>query len=513
MRSTSTRLTVAALALHALLAPSLALATTAPRQSTPEASDAAPSKPARKTAECAAGGFSIEHEPTWLTQIEGSMVLLIPSLDAVDEQDPEFYAVSSTDCADPARLTDDAGFDALLLASFQGASKLVRKGAVERRADGIMTASYEATDEAGQTRPVCVACRAVGGKMVTVLALSTEKSIARRTAAATTLAAGVRALGAASSTDAAAKPAQATDVHEGDRNTKPNGNTDGKNPVKPTGEVAADGTKETLNEIGGYGFRHDAKWRVERDGPTTTVLPDVPLVEGQLPEFYALTSVAWDDPSPLANGETALKAARALLATDEIAREGDVEKLPGGGVVVRSSVPTADGGRMQVRVIARAEKGRLVGVGILAMEKDIARNEKIARDIFATVRFIPVKEVVGAADAAFIGTWSTEEVLSAGGGFDAGGSATMVTERILDLAADGRYAISSRSAGGGPGATFDAPAEVVQRGTWSVTRDGDRATLQLRSADGSLNAVACALFEGKLVLGPSGQRKFFTRAR
>lgn len=513
MRHTSPCLTVAAIALHVLLAPSLALATTAPQQSTPESSDAAPSKPSRKTAECTAGGFAIEHEPTWLSQIEGAMVLLIPSLDAVDEQDPEFYAASSTDCADPAKVADDAGFDALLLASFQGASKLVRKGAVERRADGILTANYEATDEAGQTRPVCVACRVVGGKMVTVLALCSDKSIASRTAAATTLAAGVRALGTASSTDAAAKPAEGTDMKDGNPDTRTNGNTVGKTPSKPNGEVAADGTKETLNEVGGYGFRHDAKWRVEREGPTTTVLPDVPLVEGQLPEFYALTSVAWDDPSPLTNGETALKAARALLATDEIARDGDVEKLPGGGVVVRSSVPTADGGRMQVRVIARAEKGRLVGVGILAMEKDIARNEKIARDIFATVRFIPVKEVVGAADAAFIGTWSTEEVLSAGGGFDAGGSATMVTERILDLAADGRYTISSRSAGGGPGATFDSPAEVVQRGTWTVTREGDRATLNLRSSDGGTTPVACALFEGKLVLGPAGQRKFFTRVR
>ncbi|MCE2883383.1 MAG: hypothetical protein LW806_00585 [Planctomycetaceae bacterium] len=508
MRHTSPRLFVATIALNALLAPSLAFAMTT-AQSTPASSDAAPSKPSRKTAECTAGGFAIEHEPTWLSQIEGAMVLLIPSLDAVDEQDPEFYAASSTDCADPAKVADDAGFDALLLASFQGASKLVRKGAVERRADGILTANYEATDEAGQTRPVCVACRVVGGKMVTVLALCTDKSIASRTAAATALAASVRAIGAASPTDAAAKPAGRTDMQDGDAN----GKTDGKTPAKTTGEVAADGTRETLNEIGGYGFRHDAKWRVEQQGPTTTVLPAVPLVEGQLPEFYALTSVAWDDPSPLANGETALKAARALLATDEIAREGDVEKLPGGGVVVRSSVPTADGGRMQVRVIARAEKGRLVGVGILAMEKDIARNEKIARDIFATVRFIPVKEVVGAADAAFIGTWSTEEVLSAGGGFDAGGSATMVTERILDLAADGRYTISSRSAGGGPGATFDSPADVVQRGTWTVTREGERATLNLRSSDGGTTPVACALFEGKLVLGPAGQRKFFTRVR
>jgi hypothetical protein len=505
MRFTSPRLFFATIAVSALLAPSLACAVTT-MQSTPASSDAATSKPSRKTAECAAGGFTIEHEPTWLAQIEGAMVLLIPSLDAVDEQDPEFYAASSTDCADPTKVADDAGFDALLLASFQGASKLVRKGAVERRADGILTANYEATDEAGQTRPVCVACRVVGGKMVTVLALSTDKSVARRTATATALAASVRAIGA---TDAAAKPAGGDGMQDGNAN----GLTDRKATAKTTDEVAADGTKETLNEIGGYGFRHDAKWRVEQQGPTTTVLPTVPLVEGQLPEFYALTSVAWDDPNPLANGDTALKAARALLATDEIAREGDVETLPGGGVVVRSSVPTADGGRMQVRVIARAEKGRLVGVGILAMEKDIARNEKMARDIFATVRFIPVKEVVGAADAAFIGTWSTEEVLSAGGGFDAGGSATMVTERILDLAADGRYAISSRSAGGGPGATFDAPAEVVQRGTWSVTREGDRATLQLRSADGSLNAVPCALFEGKLVLGPSGQRKFFTRVR
>lgn len=104
-------------------------------------------------------------------------------------------------------------------------------------------------------------------------------------------------------------------------------------------------------------------------------------------------------------------------------------------------------------------------------------------------------------------------MLSAGGGFDAGGSATMVTERILDLAADGRYTISSRSAGGGPGATFDSPAEVVQRGTWTVAREGERATLNLRSSDGGTTPVACALFEGKLVLGPAGQRKFFTRVR
>ena len=48
-----------------------------------------------------------------------------------------------------------------------------------------------------------------------------------------------------------------------------NGKTDGKTPAKTTGEVAADGTRETLNEIGGYGFRHDAKWRVEQQGPTT----------------------------------------------------------------------------------------------------------------------------------------------------------------------------------------------------------------------------------------------------
>jgi len=135
------------------------------------------------------------------------------------------------------------------------------------------------------------------------------------------------------------------------------------------------------------------------------------------------------------------------------------------------------------------------------------------RPIVASASFIHNDFLSGLAPSFTSGTWSTEEVLSPGGGFDAGGSATMVTERILDLAADGRYAISSRSAGGGPGATFDTPAEVVQRGIWSVTRAGDRATLQLRSADGSLSAVPCALFEGKLLLGPSGQRKFFTRVR
>ncbi|MFM7260235.1 MAG: hypothetical protein ACKO3W_06485, partial [bacterium] len=376
-----------------------------------------------------------------------------------------------------------------------------------------MSARYEATDEAGQTRPVYVACRVVGGKFVSILALASEKSVAARAATAKSLCKSVRTLGTPASQNASQQASQKPDggaaVQSDVKSDKPSDAP----ATKPTDAIAADGTKETVNELGGYAFRHDAKWRVETDGPATIVLAAMPAAEGELAEFYAVTGVPWEESGPLTNNDVALKAARQLLGSLEIEREGDVEPLPGGGMLFRSSVTAADGSRIGVRVLARVEKARIVGIGLLAKPADLPRQEEVARGLFKSVRFVPVKEVVGTADPEFVGTWSTEEVLSAGGGFDAGGAATMVTERTLVLGADGRFSISSRTAGGGSGLTFESPAGDRREGTWSVTRTGDRATLRLRGNEGDTTAVPCAIFEGKLVLGPAGERKFFTRVR
>ncbi|MFZ9914347.1 MAG: hypothetical protein ACO3IB_03305, partial [Phycisphaerales bacterium] len=98
-----------------------------------------------------------------------------------------------------------------------------------------------------------------------------------------------------------------------------------------------------------------------------------------------------------------------------------------------------------------------------------------------------------------------------GGGFDFGGSASMVTQRILDLGRDGRFTFGSRSAGGGSGNTFESGLSIDAQGTWSIERTGGATMLVLRGTDGRTERIRCTIYEGQLVVGESGARKFYSR--
>lgn len=187
-------------------------------------------------------------------------------------------------------------------------------------------------------------------------------------------------------------------------------------------------------------------------------------------------------------------------------------------ILIRASAQT-EGGSVRVVVLARNLGESLVGLVAFGDDRTIAAREDRARVLFASIEpLAPARRAAGgagvatAADLVFSGRWKTEEVLASGGGFDVGGQASMVTERILELGRDGRFALGARSAGGGSGVAFEGGFRVDARGSWRVERAGELAYLVLSAEGAAPERVRCAMHEGKLVLGEPGARTFFDRA-
>lgn len=281
-----------------------------------------------------------------------------------------------------------------------------------------------------------------------------------------------------------------------------------------------DGLRMTTNQEGGYSVRHDPAWTVKNDGPATVLMPSKEPADPNNPEFYGLNAVPWDKQGALDEGDNPRQAVQDLMReAPALKQDGRIEKLGGGAILGRFSADT-EAGKVRLVILARIVSGNLVALVTSGNDATIAKREAKARTLFATLKEAGRAEAGGGAgagagvaqvDLQFAGRWSTEEVLSSGGGFDAGGSASMVTQRILELGRDGRFTFGSRSAGGGSGATFESGLSVDARGTWSIERGGGSTMLVLRTADGNAQRVRCTIHEGQLVVGEPGARKFYTR--
>lgn len=288
---------------------------------------------------------------------------------------------------------------------------------------------------------------------------------------------------------------------------------------KPKDAVAERTMKTTNNPSGGYAVTHEPSWAVQSEGPSTVLMPSTTPADPANPEFYGLSAVPWNGRGALQDPANTELAVRELLAdAPGLRRDGAAEKIDGGGILVRCS-GEVNGRTMRLLVFARTIDSKLIGLVVTGDDATIEKRAQVARTLYATLRkpdaaAMAAKGAAGAvnsADLAFAGRWSTEEVLSSGGGFDFGGSASMVTQRILDLGRDGRFTFGSRSAGGGSGNTFESGLSIDAQGTWSIERTGGATMLVLRGTDGRTERIRCTIYEGQLVVGESGARKFYSR--
>ena len=272
----------------------------------------------------------------------------------------------------------------------------------------------------------------------------------------------------------------------------------------------------TINRAAAYAIRHDPTWTVRVEGPSVLLTPTAVPVDSNDPEFYAFSAAPWPSRGSLDEVEYAEEAARQLLADAPAMRpDGPVERLGNGVALVRCSA-WVEGRTIRMVVLGCAIDAQVIGLVLVGTDATIRGREDVARRLFASLAKVEPEQLssagLSAEDHAFVGAWSTDDVMTSGGGFDFGGSASMVTQRILELNPDGTFRYGSRTAGGGPGLTFEAGFSVQQVGSWSVDR-GSSGTYLVLFAGGGSERVRCVLYEGKLVLGESGARKFYSRLR
>ncbi len=285
----------------------------------------------------------------------------------------------------------------------------------------------------------------------------------------------------------------------------------------PAVGAADDGLVESINATGGYALRHDRSWTLRTEGATSVLLPDANAVAGDDPEFYAVSSMPWNAGESLVDPATAERAARAFLAdAPGVRRDGAPERIAEDSVLLRCSADDAQGRTMRLHVVARQLGRTVVAIVTSGTDTTIAARSGQARSIAAKVRPIEAKASAAARgdlDPSIVGRWSTDEVLSSGSGFDAGGAMTMVTQRIIDLGADGTFTVGSRSAGGSASVSFGSDFEIDARGRWRVERRDGVAFVIMSDERGGTDRVRYALHEGQLVLGEPGSRAFWSRIR
>lgn len=272
----------------------------------------------------------------------------------------------------------------------------------------------------------------------------------------------------------------------------------------------------TINRAAAYAVRHDPLWTVKVEGPSVLLTPTAVPVDPNDPEFYAFSAAPWPSRGSLDEAEHAEEAARQLLADAPAMRpDGPVERLGDGVALVRCSA-AVDGRVIRMIVLGRVWDAQIIGLVLIGTDVTIRGREQRARVLFASLAKAAPEPVgptgLSAEDQVFVGVWSADDVMTSGGGFDFGGSASMVTQRILELNPDGTFRYGSRTAGGGPGVTFEAGFSVQQAGSWSIDRSSGATYLVFVSGGGSEH-VRGVLYQGQLVLGESGSRKFYARIR
>lgn len=272
----------------------------------------------------------------------------------------------------------------------------------------------------------------------------------------------------------------------------------------------------TINRAAAYAVHHDPTWTVRVEGPSVLLKPTAVPVDSNDPEFYAFSAAPWPSRGSLDEVEYAEEAARQLLADAPAMRpDGPVERLGNGVALVRCSA-WVEGRTIRMVVLGRAIDAQVIGLVLVGTDATIRGREDVARRLFASLAKVEPAQLsaagLSAEDQVFVGAWSTDDVMTSGGGFDFGGSASMVTQRILELNPDGTFRYGSRAAGGGPGVTFEAGFSVQQAGSWTVDR-GSGGTYLVLFAGGGSERVRCVPYQGQLVLGESGARKFYSRLR
>ncbi|MBL9120735.1 MAG: hypothetical protein JNL80_12570 [Phycisphaerae bacterium] len=280
---------------------------------------------------------------------------------------------------------------------------------------------------------------------------------------------------------------------------------------------AADTMTELVHDLGGYAIRYPKTWSRTTEGSAALLTPDGPNAGSPMAEMYAINSMPWTAGRTLDDPATAEQAAAELLAdAPRLHREGKLEPLPGGGVLMRCSGRGDDGADLRLSILARNGDRRVVAIVTSGDATTVAARERQAKELLATLRFVEPKDaspLPAHLDREVIGRWSSDEILSSGSGFDSFGTTSLVTQRILDLGADGTFSRGSRSAGGNAGVSIDSPFEVTARGTWRVERSGESNYIVFSTSDGSTERARFVMHEGQLVFGQSGSRKFYSRIR
>lgn len=276
--------------------------------------------------------------------------------------------------------------------------------------------------------------------------------------------------------------------------------------------TAKDNMKTTSNPTGGFAVSHEPSWEVRSEGPATVIMPTSNPSDPSNPELYGFNSAPWTRGGSLEDAANAETAANMMLADMQgLRREGKIEKLDGGGIMLSCS-GEHEGRTMRIRLFARLIDGNLVSMLVLGDDATIDSRLRTGRTLFATLRKSEVAKGTAAAgvDPAFVGRWSCEEALTSGGGFDVGGAASLVTERILELDGDGTFVTGSRAATGNSDTSVVSGFTVDARGTWRIER-GAETTYLLLTTSGGADRLRCTIHEGQLVVGEPGSRKFFTR--
>lgn len=286
-------------------------------------------------------------------------------------------------------------------------------------------------------------------------------------------------------------------------------------PESRASTAAKDTMKTTSNPTGGFAVTHDPSWVVRSEGASTVLMPSATPADPMNPELYGFSSMPWTRGGSLEEAANAEAAVEVLLAdSPQLRRDGGIAKLDGGGIMIACSAEN-EGRTMRIRMLARLIDGNMVALLVLGDDATIEPRLRTGHALFATLRKSEVaKEAAGAgSDPAFAGRWSSEEALTSGSGFDVGGAASLVTERILELNRDGTFATGSRAAAGSSDVSVNSGFTVDASGTWRIERGAGTTYLVLTASGGGTERVRCAMHEGQLVLGEPGARKFFTRLR
>lgn len=261
---------------------------------------------------------------------------------------------------------------------------------------------------------------------------------------------------------------------------------------------------------GGLSIRYPSTWTQQELGAFKALVPASEPNQIFPKAIYAVQTAPWElgDLSAAELGERLVPVVAQFFPG--VAQEGAVETL---GTSMRDGVRLKFGGGQAIagldgklHLLAKVQDGTVLLLMGLGDESAMKAHDETVREMLRTFKSgksVGIGQIAGAAertpddgigpiDPELVGTWRSTETLNSPS-FD-GGGATMVTETVLELKADGTYSMGSRSAGGGSGMTFDAPLTISSRGQWSASD----SILRSRDDSGS-SEVKYLWHEGQLV--------------